>query len=59
MMFSVSHLAEFGILAICLLSCYPLSARLPKLKFAEAARVRFPQKVSREAASPISPAATP
>jgi hypothetical protein len=44
MMFSVSHLAELGILAICLTSRYPLSERLGKLRFAAAARVRFPQK---------------
>jgi hypothetical protein len=51
MMLAAKHLAERTILAICLLSRYPLSARLQKGNSPAAALVRLHQNVSREAVS--------
>jgi hypothetical protein len=50
MMFSAKHLGEHTILAIYLLSRYPLSARLQKGSFPSAVPVQLHQKVSRQAA---------
>jgi hypothetical protein len=51
MMLSAKHLAERAILAICLLSRYPLSARLQEGNSPAAVLVRLPQNVNREAVS--------